>query len=84
MQGENRVADRSSAGSTDEKRDSDGWQIRLEQAFAAGEAHPLVLAEQAVRDCPGDYEILCLAATAALLEDKPERALSFLKRLGKR
>jgi superfamily II DNA or RNA helicase len=78
------VADRQRAGSPEEKLDSDGWQLRLEQAFAAGEAHPLALAEQAVRDCPGDYEILCLAATAALLEDKPERALSLLKRLGKR
>jgi SNF2 family DNA or RNA helicase len=37
-----------------------------------------------VRICPGDGEILCLAATAALLDGRAERALVFLKRLSKR
>ncbi len=44
----------------------------------------LALAEEAVRACPGAPEILYLAATAALFDEHPERALVFLKRLSKR
>ena len=42
------------------------------------------LAEQAVRACPGDGHVLLLAATAALIDSKPERAEVFLKRFSKR
>jgi superfamily II DNA or RNA helicase len=44
----------------------------------------LELAESAVGACPGDPSILTLAATAALLDQRPERALVFLKRISKR
>ena len=44
----------------------------------------LELADSAVGACPGDPSILTLAATAALLDQRPERALVFLKRISKR
>jgi superfamily II DNA or RNA helicase len=44
----------------------------------------LVQAESAVEACPGDGGILTLAATSALLDGRPERALVFLKRFSKR
>lgn len=44
----------------------------------------LALAEQAVQAWPADPHILLLAATAALLDRDPERALKFLKRFAKR
>jgi superfamily II DNA or RNA helicase len=44
----------------------------------------LELAEQAVGACPGDSSVLTLAATAALLDERPDRALVFLKRISKR
>ena len=44
----------------------------------------LPLAEEAVRACPGDAAILCLAATAALFDGRADRAAVFLKRLAKR
>ena len=44
----------------------------------------LQLAQQAERACPGDPSILCLAATAALLDENPEQTLVFLKRYRKR
>ena len=44
----------------------------------------LAIAEQAVQHCPGDAYILLMAATAALLERQPERALVFLKQFSKR
>jgi superfamily II DNA or RNA helicase len=44
----------------------------------------LQLAQQAERACPGDPIILCLAATAALLDENPEQTLVFLKRYRKR
>jgi hypothetical protein len=44
----------------------------------------LPLAEEALLKYPGDGYILILAATAALLDGHPERALVFLKRYSKR
>jgi superfamily II DNA or RNA helicase len=44
----------------------------------------LALAESAVDACPGDSAVLMLAATAALLDRRSDRALVFLKRLSKR
>jgi hypothetical protein len=44
----------------------------------------LPIAEEAVQACPGDGNVLMHAATAALLDDRPERALVFLKRFSKR
>ena len=64
----------------------DAWVDILSEAFEdrrRDEAF-LPLAEDAVRACPGDAVILCMAATAALLDERPDRALVFLKRLSKR
>ena len=65
--------------------DSDGSTMLLD-AFADPKRTCgfLPLAEDAVRADPGSPVILCLAATAALLDEHPERALVFLKRYSKR
>jgi hypothetical protein len=47
-------------------------------------ARVLALAEEAIRAYPTDAALLNLGALAALLEEKPARALTFLKRLNKR
>ena len=62
------------------------WSERLHAAFADANLHSgfLPLAERAIEACPGDPVILMLAATAALLDERPERALVFLKRFSKR
>ncbi len=65
-------------------RSADEWEEALYTAFDRRDPHPLALAEEALRACPGDYVVLSLAATAALVEAKPDRALVFLKRLSKR
>ena len=59
---------------------------RLSQAFDDASRHSgfLALAESAVGACPGDPIVLTLSATAALLDERPERALVFLKRISKR
>jgi superfamily II DNA or RNA helicase len=44
----------------------------------------LPIAEEVIRTTPGDGHLLLLAATAALLDRNPERALKFLKRFAKR
>jgi SNF2 family DNA or RNA helicase len=64
--------------------DADTWADKIEDALNRGERHSLSLAEEAVRTCPGDYTLLCLAATAALIEERPDRAQLYLKRLRKR
>ena len=58
--------------------------MEIRTAFQYGDAPPLDIAEQAVRECPGDYELLALAATAALVEGRADRAQLFLKRMRKR
>ena len=65
---------------------SDSWTERLLAAFTDANLHSgfLTLAEKAIEACPGDAVILMLAATAALLDERPERALVFLKRFSKR
>ena len=66
--------------------DSDRPATMLLDAFADPKRTSgfLPLAEDAVRADPGSPVILCLAATAALLDEHPERALVFLKRYSKR
>jgi hypothetical protein len=61
---------------------SDSWTERLLAAFTDANLHSgfLPLAEKAIEACPGDAVILMLAATAALLDERPERALVFLIR----
>ena len=68
----------------DQAADADTWADKIADALNRGERHPLALAEEAVRTCPGDYTLLCLAATAALIEERPDRAQLYLKRLRKR
>jgi superfamily II DNA or RNA helicase len=65
--------------------ESDIWSERLLAAFADTNLRSgfLALAENAIQACPGDAVILMLAATAALLDERPERALVFLKRFSK-
>jgi superfamily II DNA or RNA helicase len=64
---------------------SDIWSERLLAAFADTNLRSgfLPLAEKAIEACPGDAVSLILAATAALLEERPERALVLLKRFSK-
>jgi superfamily II DNA or RNA helicase len=65
--------------------ESDIWSEQLLAAFADTKLRSgfLPLAEKAIEACPGDAVILILAATAALLDERPERALVFLKRFSK-
>ena len=66
--------------------DSGLWIERFSRYFDDPKRHSgfLELAESAVSACPGDPSILTLAATAALLDQRPERGLVFLKRISKR
>ena len=66
--------------------DADVWVARFSRYFDDPERHCgfLELAEAAVAACPGDPSILTLAATAAVLDQRPARALAFLKRISKR
>ncbi len=67
-------------------RDSTGWQDALIDAFEDPDRASgfLPLAEEALLAHPGNPVILCLAATAALLDARPDRAQVFLKRYTKR
>lgn len=65
-------------------RDVEAWQDILHQACAERAPQSLQLAEQALRAFPGDASLLYLAALAALLDARPDRCLTYLKRMGKR
>ena len=60
------------------------WIEALYHAFDNPGSGPLEVAEEALRACPGDLIMLNLASVAALLEERPDRCLIFLKRLSKR
>ena len=60
------------------------WVEALWNAFEDQQAHPLPMAEQALRECPGDGTLYHMAALAALLESQPDRCLLYLKRFSKR
>src|SRR5271155_1460251 len=66
--------------------DAGVWVERLSRYFDDPKRRSgfLELAESAVGACPSDPIVLTLAATAALLDERPERALVFLKRISKR
>src|ERR1700759_3274355 len=66
--------------------DPDVWIDTLTEAFADPKRTEgfLELAEQAERACPGDPAILSLAATAALLDGRADKAILYLKRYAKR
>ena len=62
------------------------WRSRLSAAFekVGVTSGFLPLAEEGLKACPGDPELLLMAATAAVLDRHPERALVLLKRFSKR
>jgi superfamily II DNA or RNA helicase len=60
--------------------EAERWSQRLRGAFAERDSGLLALAEDAVAACPADPMVLTLAATAALFDARPQRALVFLKR----
>ena len=57
---------------------------RLRDALACRSPQAREVAEEGLRFWPADPDLLLLAALAALAIDLPERALSLLKRYGKR
>jgi hypothetical protein len=65
---------------------ADRWIETLSQALNDPNRHTgfLAQAESALEACPGNGAILTLAATSALLDQRPEKALVFLKRFSKR
>ena len=69
-----------------QEADADLWLQRLVSAFE--HLRPadgyLPLAEAALKACPGDADLLLLAANAALIDGDHPRALVFLKRFHKR
>jgi SNF2 family DNA or RNA helicase len=70
----------------DPPEEARGWDQVLLAAFADPDRTSgfLAQAEAGVRAQPGDGRILLLAATAALLDQNPQRAQVFLKRFSKR
>jgi len=72
--------------SPDPPAEPSAWARTLAQAFANPRRTDgfLAEAEKAERACPGDPIILCQAATAALLERRPDKAQLYLKRYAKR
>ena len=70
----------------DPTADRDAWVETLARTFAdpARSDGFLSEAEKAERACPGDPIILLLAATAALLDRRPDKAQLYLKRYAKR
>jgi superfamily II DNA or RNA helicase len=62
----------------------EGWVDRLREALGERSGDALAIAEEALRSCPGDPELLLLAALAALSQDLPDRCLVFIKRYSKR
>jgi len=67
--------------SDSEKRHYEIFELIVEKG---ARARALALAEEAIRAYPTDAALLNLGALVALLEEKPARALTFLKRLNKR
>jgi superfamily II DNA or RNA helicase len=68
-------------------READGcddWVGRVRAALSQRSPDALTVAEQGLRHCPADPEMLLLSALAALAVGSPDRALSLLKRYGKR
>lgn len=72
--------------SAEDSRTPDEWVQALYDAFLSVRKRSgfLALAEEAVAAHPDEIRVLCYATTAALLEDRNDRAIAFLKRLEKR
>src|SRR4051794_31744914 len=60
------------------------WANRVRDALARQSDTALGIAEDALRKFPGEFELLLLAALAALAAGHPVRALGFLRRHQKR
>lgn len=63
---------------------SPSWCRRVREALARRPGAALAIAQEGVRAYPGDFELLLLAALAAVAADQPARAHAFLKRHQKR
>jgi superfamily II DNA or RNA helicase len=72
------------AASATEPSDPTFWATRVRDALARRLRNALDIAEDAVRACPGEFDLLLLAALAALTVGQPMRAHAFLKRHQKR
>ena len=64
--------------------DRDFWVRSLRSALAQRSSRSLAIAEQGLKVCPVDPELLLLAALTATAAGKPDRSLALLKRYGKR
>jgi superfamily II DNA or RNA helicase len=64
--------------------DADFWLRMVRGALASRSSQAMETAEQALRACPTDPELLLLGALTATASGKPERSLALLKRYGKR
>jgi superfamily II DNA or RNA helicase len=62
---------------------SEFWIASLRDALTARSAKAMGIAEQALKACPTDPELMLLSALTALASGEPGRALSLLKRFGK-
>ncbi|MFL5254329.1 MAG: DEAD/DEAH box helicase [Rhodopila sp.] len=67
-----------------DKRDRHYWEREIRSLLAARSQRSLLVAEQALTACPGDPDLLLLAALTSLANADAERALRILKRYGKR
>jgi superfamily II DNA or RNA helicase len=64
--------------------DGDFWVRSLRGALAQRSPRSLAIAEQGLKACPVDPELLLWAALTATASGKPERSLALLKRYAKR
>ena len=64
--------------------DADFWIRAVRDTLAQRSHRSMIVAEQAMRSCPTDPEVLLLGALTALASGKPERSLAVLKRYAKR
>jgi hypothetical protein len=69
---------------TTEPSDPTFWTARVLDALRRKLRNALDTAEDAIRACPGDFDLLLLAALAALTVGQPMRAHALLKRHQKR
>src|SRR5690242_9125131 len=67
-----------------DKRDRNYWEGEIRTLLAARSQRSMLVAEQALSACPGDPELLLLAALTALANHDPERTHRFVKRYRKR
>jgi len=64
-------------------QDASAWVDTLNEALTHRVPRLQEFAEQAVRECPREHQVLYLAALAALVGEDPERCQRYLKRIGK-